>query len=293
MKFNPKAKVDQSQYRDAGGSGRSGSRMSGFPIPMGRGGLSIGSLVAALVIYLITQYAGGDGDGGSAGTADGTTCRTGADANASKKCELALFATSVNDFWEKEYPAQTGKPYEPAVLTTFVGATDTGCGTGQEGMGPFYCPNDQGVYVAESFATQMLEGQLGARGGPFATGYVVAHEYGHHLENLLGVLGQIRTQRGPKSDSVRAELMADCLGGVWARGAQDTVDEDGVAIIEELTEDDVARAIDAASAVGDDKLGAAQENWSHGSSTQRVRWFTVGLEKGSIEACDTFAPGAL
>jgi predicted metalloprotease len=166
-------------------------------------------------------------------------------------------------------------------------------------MGPFYCPNDQRVYIDKTFMDDMLRGQLGAKGGTFALGYVIAHEYGHHVEDLLGILGRMRTQQGPKSDSVRVELMADCLGGMWAKDAQQTKDAQGNAIIEDLTQDDIARAIDAAQAVGDDRIQKQSsgrvnpEAWTHGSSQERVHWFNVGLKEGSLEACNTFAPGAL
>jgi predicted metalloprotease len=128
---------------------------------------------------------------------------------------------------------------------------------------------------------------------------VIAHEYGHHVENLLGVLGKSRTQQGPRSDSVKIELMADCFAGMWAKGAQLTTDAAGERIIEELTQDDIARAIDAAQAVGDDRIQRRSsgrvnpEAWTHGSAEQRVHWFNVGLKEGSLEACNTFMPGAL
>lgn len=295
MRFNPRAKIDQSQYEDAGGSGRSGSRGSGLPIPIGRGSLSIGTVVLVVVVYLVSQYVGG----GSSG--DTTKCSTGADANASDKCASALLATSVQDYWRSAYPAQvSGHPaYEPAEIKVFSGSTTSGCGQAGSEMGPFYCPNDSTVYIDSSFMKDMLEGDLGAKGGPFALGYVVAHEYGHHIEDLLGILGRMKTQRGPRSDSVRAELMADCLGGMWAQHAQETKDENGVPIIEDVTADDVSRAIDAATAVGDDRIqkasggGVDTESWTHGSSQQRVHWFNVGLKEGSLTACDTFTPGAL
>ena len=145
----------------------------------------------------------------------------------------------------------------------------------------------------------MLEGQLGAKGGDFALGYVIAHEYGHHVENLLGYLGRARTQNGPQSDAVKIELMADCLGGMWAKDAQRTTDALGQVIISDLTQDDIARAIDAAKAVGDDRIQKRSsgrvnpEQWTHGSSAERAHWFNTGLKEGSLEACDTFAPGAL
>lgn len=162
-------------------------------------------------------------------------------------------------------------------------------------MGPFYCPNDRLVYLDTTFFTDMLEGQLGAEGGPFAIGYVVAHEYGHYIEDQLGVLGKVRTQRGPRSDAVRVELMADCLAGAWAKGAQETEDREGNVIISDLTQDDIERAIDAAATVGDDRIQKRSsgrvdtDSFTHGSAEQRVRWFNRGLSEGTINACDAFA----
>lgn len=308
MKFNPKARIDQSQYRDAGGAGgggRGGGSSAGMrlPLPTGGGKLTIGGVVIAVVVYFATQLLSSGTSGG-----DTTQCQTGVDANASDKCASALLATSVQDFWDKEYAAQAAgelafeprsRSYRPAPITVFSGGTDSGCGQASSAMGPFYCPNDSTVYIDSTFLEDMLQGDLGATGGPFALGYVIAHEYGHHVENLLGYLGRARTQQGPRSDAVKIELMADCIGGIWAKSAQETVDEDGNRIIEDLTRDDIERAIDAATAVGDDRIQQKsgsrinEESWTHGSSAQRVSWFNRGLQTGSLSACDTFRDGAL
>jgi len=133
----------------------------------------------------------------------------------------------VQSFWSQAYPDQTGRQYDVVKTVRFQGSTDSGCGQASTDMGPFYCPNDQMVYLDSTFFDDMLQGQLGAKGGPFAIGYVIAHEYGHHIEDQLGILGKLRTQKGPRSDSVRLELMADCLAGVWAKGAQQTKDAQG------------------------------------------------------------------
>ena len=181
----------------------------------------------------------------------------------------------------------------------FDGATQSACGQASSQMGPFYCPNDRKVYLDTTFFRDMLQGELGARGGPFAIGYVIAHEYGHHIEDQLGILGKIRTTQGPRSDSVRAELMADCLAGAWAKNAQTTKDASGEPIISDLTPDDVKRAIDAAQAVGDDRIQkrtqgrVSPDSFTHGTAAQRIRWFNRGLEQGTIEACDTFRAGGL
>lgn len=303
MRFNPKARVDQSQYQDLGGSrgGGGGGMRLPIPIPGGRGGkLSIGSVVVLVLFFVLTQCLGGGG--GMTSTqqqapqqpGDQTECLTGEDANASDKCAIALFTTSVQDFWERAYPEQTGNRYEAIQTRTFTGGVSTGCGNASSQMGPFYCPNDRTVYLDATFFDDMLEGQLGAQGGPFSIGYVVAHEYGHYIEDLLGVLGQMRQQTGPDSDAVKVELMADCLAGMWAASAEQTRDADGNTIIEGLTQEDVRAAIDAAQAVGDDRIQQRTsgrvnpEQWTHGSAEQRMQAFQLGYEQGSLDACNMF-----
>jgi len=272
-----------------------------LPIPGGGGGggrIGIGTVVVIILFVVLTQCTNLSLPGGSTGGGDTTTaneCTTGEDANRSDACAIDLFTTSVQNYWKKAYPAETGDDYEVVQTVRFEGSTSSGCGPASAEMGPFYCPNDRLVYLDSTFFDDMLEGRLGAEGGPFAIGYVVAHEYGHHLEDQLGVLGKVRTQKGPKSDAVRVELMADCLAGVWAKGAQETKDEDGRAIIEELNQDDIRRAINAAQAVGDDRIQKKSsgrvdtDSFTHGSAEQRVRWFNRGMSEGTIKGCDTFA----
>ncbi len=305
MRFNPKARVDQSQYQDAGrGSGAPGGGGMRLPIPMPGGGggkIGLGTIVILVIFFVATQCLGNGGatqrppqQGDSGGSAS-SQCQTGEDANNSDKCAVALFTTSIQDYWEKTFPEQTNGTYTPIQTKTFTGGIATGCGQASSQMGPFYCPNDRTVYLDSTFFDDMLEGQLGAKGGPFSIGYVVAHEYGHYVEDLLGILGKMRTQTGPNSDAVKVELMADCLGGMWARGAETTKDADGTTIIENLTKEDVRMAIDAAQAVGDDRIQKRTsgrvnpEQWTHGSAKQRMEWFMKGYNKGSLKACNTFA----
>lgn len=297
MRFNPRARVDQSQIESRGGTGGG----------LGGGRLTLGGVVLLGAVFLINQFTGVDlssliGAGGDPGTTQSNpvSCDNGA-ANRNDECAIALITESVQNYWASEYPTQVqGSPaYEKIRTVTFHGSTASGCGAASSATGPFYCPNDKRVYIDTTFMDDMLRGSLGAEGGPFALGYVIGHEYGHHVEDQLGILGQMRTQQGPRSDSVKAELMADCLGGMWARAAEKTRDTEGNAIIEDITADDVARAVDAATAVGDDRIQKAStgtvdtESWTHGSSKQRVHWFNVGLKGGSIDGCDTFKPGAL
>jgi len=293
MRFNPRARVDQSQVEDVGGSGGGGGRM-GFPIPTG-GRISVGTIVILVLFFLVTRFVGGNDGGGTTGG----SCETGADANRSDKCAIELFTTSVQDYWQRTFPAQTNGTYQPIKTVLYAGQTSSACGTASSQMGPFYCPNDKRVYLDSTFFHDMLQGQLGAKGGTFSIGYVIAHEYGHHIEDQLGLLGRIRTQKGPNSDSVKAELMADCLGGMWAKGAQETKDANGNTIISDLTQDDINRAIDAAQAVGDDRIQKKTsgrvdpEQWTHGSAAERKKWFGIGLAQGSLKACDTFDAGSL
>lgn len=310
MRFNPKARVDRGQVDSRGGSGGLGGGLGGggmrLPIPTGGGGkMGLGTLVIIILFVVISMCTGngvvpGVGGGSDGGDAARSDCQTGADANEDPyDCGIDLLTTSIQDYWSRAYPDQTGDQYRVTRTVKYSGQTSSGCGTASSAMGPFYCPNDLGVYVDTSFMQGMLQGQLGARGGAFALAYVLAHEYGHHVENQLGVLGRVRTQQGPRSDAVRVELMADCLAGTWAKDASTTRDQNGEVIIEDLTQDDIARAIDAAQAVGDDRIQkrssgrVSPEQWTHGSAEQRVHWFNVGLEEGTIEACNTFAPGAL
>ncbi|MCZ4499868.1 MAG: putative protein of unknown function, zinc metallopeptidase [Marmoricola sp.] len=295
MRFNPRATIDQSQTEHRSGGGGLGG---------GGGKLTLGGVVVLGVVFLVNQFTGVDisalvpdgGDGGS--STEASTCRTGEDASTSDQCAIDLLTNSVQNFWTGALPDQGGPAYTTIRTITFQGATDSGCGTASSATGPFYCPSDQSVYIDTNFMADMLEGDLGAKGGTFALAYVVAHEYGHHVEDLIGRLPS-DNRTGADSDSVKTELMADCLGGMWARSAQDTEDEQGNKIITDLTQDDIARAVDAATAVGDDRIQQQSggdvdpDAWTHGSSAQRVKWFNTGLTKGSLRACDTFQAGSL
>ncbi|MCW2809230.1 MAG: hypothetical protein JWQ93_3185 [Marmoricola sp.] len=296
MRFNPKARIDQSQIETRGGGGGGGGMR--LPIPGGGGGrIGMGTVVILVLYFVITQFtnSGGAGGAGSGNGAASNSCATGADANRSEDCAIDLFTNSVQDFWSRTYPEQANGQYEVIRTVRFQGSTSSACGQASSAMGPFYCPNDRMVYLDTTFFDDMLRGELGAKGGTFAIGYVIAHEYGHHVQDQLGVLGRIRTQKGPRSDAVRVELMADCLAGVWAKGAQETRDSQGNAIIQGLTQDDVKIAVDAAQAVGDDRIQKRTsgrvntDTFTHGSAAQRVRWFDRGMGQGTIKGCDTFA----
>jgi uncharacterized protein len=308
MRFNPKARLDRSQVqvRRGGGGGRGGGGLP-FPIPAGTGGRIGGGIGGVVVLIIILLVSGGlDNLGGGTGStgvtprsasqpvssSELTECRTGADANENPDCARLAVVNSIQAFWERELPGQ----YVEADTVMFSGGVDTGCGSATSDVGPFYCPapRDMKVYLDTTFFGDVLEGQLGAEGGDFAEAYVLAHEYGHHIENLLGYMGKVRTQQGPNSDAVKLELMADCLGGMWAKYATTAEDAGGEPLILELDQQDIREAIGAAAAVGDDAIqerGAGRvdpESWTHGSAAAREMWFMTGYEQGSLRACDTF-----
>jgi hypothetical protein len=305
MRYNPRARLDPSQVRVRRGGGGGGG--IGFPVGGGGGGLRVGGgigglIIVVIVILLQSGVLSGGGSGGGTPQDDAgapTSCQRGAQANTDERCALVADVNSIQAFWLRELPRQAGVRYTIAPTVLFSGQTSTGCGPASSSTGPFYCPVDKTVYLDSSFFRDMLQGQLGARGGPFSEAYVLAHEYGHHVQDLLGTMGRVRTQQGPSSDSVRLELQADCYAGIWAKHATTTRDAQGQVFISDLTQDDVARALDAARAVGDDRIQKETagrvdpDQWTHGSAAERMRWFTIGLQQGSLRACDTFAAGQL
>ncbi|MCD6639672.1 MAG: neutral zinc metallopeptidase [Nocardioides sp.] len=303
MRFNPKARLDTSRVGDSGGGGMSGGPMR-IPLPGGaKAGGGIGTLLILVLLFAVTQCQGGGGlpmPGGNGldptqqGTDSSrmtdseryTNCKTGADANKDADCARVAVENSLYEFWSSQFSSG----FKAASVTTFSGAVSTGCGQATSQVGPFYCPPDQGIYLDSTFFEDVLQGQLGGQGGDFVEPYVLAHEYGHHIQNLMGTMGKVRTQQGPESDAVRLELQADCYAGMWTREA-----EDGDQLLEGLDQGDIAEAMDSAKTVGDDRIQQKsgqrvnQERWTHGSSEQRMRWFMTGYEQGSVDACDTFS----
>jgi uncharacterized protein len=320
MRFNPRARLDRSQVQVRRGGGRgSGGRGSGMslPIPTGGRGGGVGMVVLVVIVLVVLGLTGGlggvlGGDGSSGAvtprsadepvsTSELTECETGEDANENPDCARLAVVNSIQSFWREALPEQTGEQYVDADTVIFTGSVDTGCGAADSSVGPFYCPtrDDMKVYLDTSFFSAMLEDQLGAKGGDFAEAYVLAHEYGHHIQNLTGQMQRVRTQSGPDSDAVRLELQADCYAGMWAHHATTADDGSGQPLITELTQQDIADALAAANTVGDDYIQerfqgtVTPESWTHGSSEQRQQWFTTGLETGDIAACDTFAASSL
>jgi uncharacterized protein len=308
VRFNPKARLDRSRVRDVGNSGGGTGGGSGMriPIPGGIGGKGgIGGLVLVIALVILAQCAGvninpfGDSavyspsrlsDEQDSGRYD--HCETGEDANDDHDCARVAVENSLTDYWESEL----GGKFRPEdALITFTGSVSTGCGGADSSVGPFYCPGDETIYLDTTFFDQVLEDQLGGPDGGFVEFYVLAHEYGHHISNLLGFMGQVRTQEtGPTSPGVRLELQADCYAGLWANHATTTEDASGEVLIEDLTDEDIDLAIAAAEAVGDDRIQRKtqgqvnKEAWTHGSAAQRKHWFLIGYETGELDECDTF-----
>jgi predicted metalloprotease len=298
MRYREGGRLDTSGVSDRRGRG------GGRGIAVGGGGLGL----VGLIIVVILQLAGG-GDGGGAGASLGglsglgpgestdntqleQRCQTGADANDSVECAVAADVDSIQDYWSQTL----GERYVRTDTVFFSGQVQTSCGAASSGSGPFYCPADQLVYIDLSFFDQLRQ-DFGAQGGLFVDAYVIAHEYGHHVQNLLGTNQQVtQGDTGPTSGTVRLELQADCYAGTWANHAETVPDESGAPLIAEINQDDINRALDAAARIGDDfiqrNLGSGrvdQNAFTHGSSEQRQKWFMTGYETGDPRQCDTFA----
>ena len=282
MTFRRGARLDPGQVRDMRGRG---------------GAVAIGGGLGGIALLVVVVLLGGNpsdlagiingttigGEGGAPNSSLTEQCQTGADANARDECRIIGYVNSVQDYWTEAVDG-----YQLAPTTFFSGSIGTGCGEATSAVGPFYCPPDAGIYIDLGFF-ETLQTRFGAEGGPFAEAYVIAHEYGHHVQNLLGVLQAGGGGSGAESRAVRTELQADCYAGVWAAHAVDT------GYLLPLTDQQVAQALDAAEAVGDDRIQEQtqgqvnRETWTHGSSDQRQRWFRVGLDSGDGNDCDTFS----
>jgi len=267
-------------------------------VALGGGGLGLAGLVIYLLISLLSGGGGGLGqleplDDQQVGRGDTPSevsqeCRKGQDANERQDCRIVAVVNSVQRFWDGVFE-RSNRQYAYADTVFFTDQVETGCGVASSQVGPFYCPEDRLVYIDLGFFDE-LQSRLGVGSAPFAQAYVIAHEYGHHVQNQLGVLDRVRGDRqGPESLAVRSELQADCYAGVWAAHALET------RVIEQLTQADINDGLDAASAIGDDRIQERTqgqvnpETWTHGSSEQRRRWFSRGYEEGRPAVCDTFS----
>jgi predicted metalloprotease len=295
MSFNDDAQLDSGRIKDSRDRGRGGK------IAAGGGGIIVVLLAALLGVNpdMLTQLGlGGDpgieqgaNENGPAGI---TECQTGADANARTDCRILATTQSLDSFWLSYLPQYDVQVQQPGV-EVFDGQVSTECGTATSAVGPFYCPADQVAYFDTGFFTD-LSTNYGSDGGALAEEYVVAHEYGHHIQNTIGTLAASQQgAKGATSGSVRVELQADCFAGMWAAHAANTKDAEGNTFMEPFTEADLRSALSAASAVGDDRIQEAAtgrvnpEGWTHGSSAQRQSWFLQGYATGDINQCDTLS----
>lgn len=310
MTFNDNAQLDTSQV--SGGMGGGGLRGGGIMIGGGGG-------VLGLIVLLVYMFMGGGQDtpvpspgrannpfdstqvagaGRSSDTRLFDQCKTGADANRDVNCRIVGTVNSVQAFWATEL-AQNERTYRKMKTVLYSGVTQSRCGTASNQVGPFYCPLDRQIYIDATFFDTLSE-QFGASNGALAQMYVVAHEYGHAVQDQLGLLNAAQQDpKGPESGGVRTELMADCFAGMWAQHASTTKDAAGTTLIKPLTEDQIRDALSAASAVGDDRImkrttgRVRPENFTHGTSEQRQRWFLTGYQATSINQCNTLRTSQL
>ncbi len=289
---------------------REGARVNPGRVSVGGGGrgpkMAIGGGIGSIVVVVLALVLGVDpsslgvGGDGQAATQSGplTTlegCETGADANANIDCRIVFTAASLDQVWESQLPTAGLDYLQPDVVLFSGGVNTGGCGSATSDVGPFYCPADNTAYFDSSFF-QLLESQYGSSGGPLAQEYVVAHEFGHHIQNLIGDSRRQSGLKGAESAAVRTELQADCYAGIWAHYADKTpAPGTNEPLLNPLTDRDIADALSAAAAVGDDHIqeqstgSVNPDSWTHGSSTQRQQWFTTGYRSGEIASCDTFA----
>jgi uncharacterized protein len=303
MELNENARIDTSQIDDQRSSGGGGGGGIGG-LPIGGGGIT--GVIITLLLAVVGGYFGinqATGSGGTSQSGDNTSLAAACSqpgALDQLDCRNVAFVNSIQDYWVEAMPATFGEPYKPAQTVFFANAVRTGCGNADSGVGPFYCPADDRVYIDLTFYKLLAE-QLGAP-GEFAQPYVLAHEYGHHLQNLLGISADVQRQseRDPGAAnalSVKLELQADCLAGVWAKHAIETTDAKGTPIFKSLTQQDIDQALEAAAAIGDDKIqeksgGPVDESkFTHGTAKQRSDWFNNGYRSGDGRQCDTFSKG--
>jgi uncharacterized protein len=294
MRFRKGAKLDTGQVTDLRG------RRMGAPggVAVGGGALGLTGLVVYLLIALLTGSSGGLGqlgplDNQQVGRGDtpgevSDQCATVDDINTRQDCRIIGDINSIQNYWNGVFE-RSNRKYQYVNTVFFDGQVQTGCGVADSRVGPFYCPVDKLVYIDLGFFDD-LQSQFGVASTPFVEAYVIAHEYGHHVQDQLGILSQISGSRqGPESRAVRSELQADCYAGVWAAHAVEA------RLIEPLTQQDINSGLDAASAIGDDRSQERTqgqvnpETWTHGSSEQRRRWFSRGYEQRRPAACDTFS----
>ncbi|MET9092830.1 MULTISPECIES: KPN_02809 family neutral zinc metallopeptidase [Streptomyces] len=296
MQFDDDADLDTSEVQDV-----RGSRIPGGRATVGGGIVGVIALILGLLFGVGPDQLGlssGDTEPGAVSSSAAQvqeSCLKGQDANSRDDCRTVAVVNSVQDFWRQEFERRRGR-YAAAPTVLFSERVGTACGAATSAVGPFYCPGDRKVYLDLGFFDE-LRTKFGSSGGPFAQAYVIAHEYGHHVQNQTGTLSRSQDGRqGADSNAVKVELQADCYAGVWAHHATTTPDEStGRPLITELTRADIRDGLDAAAAVGDDRIQerfqgrVTPESWTHGSSAQRQQWFSTGFRSGDMGRCDTFA----
>ncbi|MFD3789838.1 neutral zinc metallopeptidase [Streptomyces cyaneofuscatus] len=296
MQFDDDADLDTSEVQDV-----RGSRIPGGRATVGGGVVGVIALILGLLFGVGPDQLGlssGDTEPGAASSSAAQvqeSCLKGQDANSRDDCRTVAVVNSVQDFWRQEFERRRGQ-YAAAPTVLFSERVGTACGAATSAVGPFYCPGDRKVYLDLGFFDE-LRTKFGSSGGPFAQAYVIAHEYGHHVQNQTGTLSRSQDGRqGADSNAVKVELQADCYAGVWAHHATTTPDEStGRPLVTELTRADIRDGLDAAAAVGDDRIQerlqgrVTPESWTHGSSAQRQQWFSTGFRGGDMGRCDTFA----
>ena len=288
MRFRKGVRLDPSQVEDRRGAG--GFALPGGGLAVGGGGLGLVGLVVYVLITVLSNSGGLAApldklDNRSVGARPTTGCTNARAANTREDCRIVGYVNSIQAYWSSQFKA-AGRDYAIVKTVFFDGSTQTGCGTATSDVGPFYCPVDKHVYIDLGFFDELRD-RFGATGGPFAQAYVLAHEYGHHVQDQLGALGNGSGQAGATGRSVRTELQADCFAGVWANHAAQT------GYLTDLTQADIADGLNAAAAVGDDRIQQEtqgridRDTWTHGSSAERQHWFAVGYQTGKPGACDT------
>ena len=294
MSFNDNVRLDPSQVQDRRGMGR-GTKIGGG---IGGGIVLLLALLFGVNPQLLEGLGGTVQDPSTQSQGTAPACRTGADADQRLDCRIVGTVNSLNAFWPG-YLAQYNRQYPQPETVIFREATNTGCGAATSAVGPFYCPADTTAYFDPGFFQELVD-RFGSSGGPLAQEYVVAHEFGHHVQNVLGYLDRAQQDpQGPESGAVRVELQADCYAGLWVHHATQPDTASGQPFLDPLTEQDLKDALSAASAVGDDRIQEAAtgrvtpEAWTHGSSEQRQRWFYTGYTTGDINQCDTFSAATL
>jgi len=288
MTFNPDADISGNTTRRRGrGAVIAGGGVGVVAILA----LIIGPMLGVDLSGLVGGLPGGEDQPAVTGENTLADCKTGTDANTRDDCRMAGAELLLNDYWSQHVDG-----YVTPTLTVVDGQTSTQCGTASNAVGPFYCPPEQGVYIDPTFF-ELMQQQFGASAGDLAQLYIVGHEWGHHIQNITGVMDRHPNNgTGPESNSVRTELQADCYAGAWLKDVTKTNDSHGNQMLQAPSEAELADAVNAAYVVGDDHIQQSSggfvspESFTHGTSKQRQGWFANGYTNG-LGVCDTFAPG--